>query len=35
LVAAIKGPGGKLAGQIKALVEKLEKAEPAAAPAQA
>jgi large subunit ribosomal protein L10 len=35
LVGAIMGPGGKLAGQIKVLVEKLEKAAPAAAPAQA
>lgn len=35
LVAAIKGPGGKLAAQVKALIEKLEKAETGAAPAQA
>ena len=35
LVAAIKGPGGLLAGQVKALIEKLEEAETGAAPAQA
>jgi large subunit ribosomal protein L10 len=35
LVAAIKGPGSKLAGQVKALIEKLEEAETGAAPAQA
>jgi len=33
LVAAIKGPGGLLAGQVKALIEKLEEAETGAAPA--
>jgi len=35
LVAAIMGPGGILAGQVKALIEKLEKADTSAAPAQA
>ena len=33
LVSALKGPGGKLAGQVKTLTEKEEAAEPEVAPA--